>query len=116
MDSTIAATLVGLVGLSAVMMVLVQLGKNLLKSVEDGEGNEVGPRRWLAPGVLLISTLLGILFGFARGDLQGEDVAMWIAGWSIAGFLIGATSVGLYGGLKALVPGVFGPAGWIGRK
>ena len=116
MDSTIVYTLVGMVGISAILMILVQLGKDLLPTTEDAGGMEVGPRRWLAPAVLVIGTLLGLLVGAVRGDYKLPDGAAYMMAWAIVGFVIGASSTGLYSGLKSLLPGVFSDSGWIGRN
>ena len=116
MDNTVVNILVGLVGISAVCMVLVQLGKNLIPSREDAEGNEIGPRRWLAPAIIVIGSLLGVLVGLVRKDYTLENGLMFMVAWGIAGFLVGATSVGMYNGLKSIIPGVFSSDGWVGGK
>lgn len=114
MDATIVNVLVGLVGISAICTVLVQLGKNLIPPKVDAEGNEIGPRRYLAPSVIVVGMLLGLVVGFVRKDHALENGLMFMTAWVMAGFLIGAASVGLYGGLKSLFPGVFASRGWIG--
>lgn len=114
MDSTIVNVLVGLVGISAILTVLTQLGKNLIRSEVDDEGREIGPRRWLAPGIILVGVFLGLMVGFVRKDHALENGLMWMTAWAFAGYLIGAASGGLYGGLKSLFPGVFASRGWIG--
>lgn len=114
MNESLVTMLVGFFGLAAIATILVQLGKNLLPSREDAEGNELGPRRWLSPGILVITTLLGLLFGFVQGDSAGENGLLYMTAWAVVGLLIGATSTGLYSGLKALIPNVFSTRGWIG--
>lgn len=114
MDATVVNILVGLIGISAVCTVLVQLGKNLIPSREDAEGNETGPRRWLAPAIIVVGTILGIAVGLIRKDYTMENGMMFMAAWAIAGFLVGATSVGMYSGLKSIIPGVFSSSGWVG--
>jgi hypothetical protein len=114
MDSAIVNILVGLVGISAVLTVLTQLGKNLIESETDDDGREVGPRRYLAAGVILAGVVLGLMVGFVRKDHALENGLMWITAWAFAGYLIGAASGGLYGGLKSLFPGAFSSSGWLG--
>jgi len=116
MDSTVVYTLVGLVGMSVVLTILVQMFKDQLPTREDAEGREIGPRRWLAPIVLAIGAVLGGAIGAIRGDYKLPDGAAWMAAWVFAGFINGAASAGYYGGLKALFPGVFSDSGWLGRS
>lgn len=116
MDASITNVLVGFVGISAVCMVVVQLVKNLVPSKEDSDGNEVGPRRWLAPIIIVLGAVLGGVVGFIRKDYMADDGTMFMAAWVVAGFLIGAATVGLYGGIKEILPGLFNDNGWIGSK
>jgi hypothetical protein len=114
MDDTMIGVLVGLAGIAAILTVLVQLGKELIPEQLDAEGNEAGLRRFLAPAIMLIGLLLGILVGFVRGEFIGPDKWEGVVGWAFAGFLTGAISVGFYSGLKGLVPGLFSSSGWLG--
>jgi len=114
MDVTVVNVLVGLLGLGAVLTVLVQLGKHLIPSVEDANGNEIGPRRWMVPALLVIGLVLGIFIGFVRKDYQAENGLMFMTAWGIAGFLVAATSSGIYKGLSSIIPGVFDSDGWLG--
>lgn len=116
MDLAVVQVLVGLLGLAAVLTVLVQLGKSLIPSVEDENGNEIGPRRWLAPILLGLGIILGVFIGFVRKDHLAENGLMFMTAWGIAGFLVAATSTGLYKGLSSLIPGVFNGDGWLGSK
>lgn len=108
----IAKVLIGIGGLGAVLMVLAQMFKGLLREEQDGDGNEVGPRRYLAPIMITVGTGLGLLWAFLRGVATPE---LYLA-WAVAGLLSGATSIGFYGGLKSLVPGVFNSGSWLFRR
>lgn len=121
MDSTVVLNqalvnvLVGIAGLAAICTVVVQAFKEVVPSKQDADGNEVGMRRWLPIGLPILGAVLGAAVAFLRGDHRLEEfAAMWVAAWSIAGFLTGAASVGLYGGLKALLPSAFSGRGWFG--
>jgi len=114
MEAQIVQTLVGIVGLSIVLLILVQLGKNFLPSVLDEEGTEIGPRRWLPPALLVIGTLLGIGVGFVRRDHLLDNGLLWMTAWGVAGFIIAASASGLYSSVSELLPGLFNDDGWLG--
>ena len=115
MEREVVNLLVGMVGISVILTILVQLGKELLPSREDADGSEIGPRRWLAPIILVLGAILGAIVGVVRKDYIGEDAALYMTAWVIVGFIIAAASVGLYGGLSSLLPSIFNSQGWLGR-
>jgi hypothetical protein len=106
MDVVITTAILG-----AIAMVLAQTFKGLLP--ERPESEPPPPEGKLYPRDFLPLIMLGSMTvaGVGIGAYKAEDLLVW----AIAGFLAGAESMGLYGGVKSIATWAGASSGLLSR-